>query len=670
MNNKFNLITKYNPSGDQVSAIPNITNNFLNGINKQVLLGATGTGKTFTFANVINNLQRKTLVLVHNKTLAAQIYLELKEMFPNNKVEYFVSYFDYYQPEAYIPHSDTYVEKSSQANAEIEMLRLSTITSLVCEDDVIVVASVASIYPSVSRQDFELYMNNIKVGQNISIQNLRQSLVKLNYERNDIELSSGKFRVKGDVIDIVPGYSNEYYIRISFFGDEIESISKIDILSNSKIETLNNFNLTTANEYVVNRNNLDLAIENINKDLEERIKFFIKDNKLIEAQRIEQRTKFDLEAIVEFGYCSGIENYARYLEDRKPGTTPYTIFDYFKNDNNNDWLLIVDESHITLPQVRGMYNTDKSRKETLVNYGFRLPSALDNRPLQFDEFLSKIDKVLFVSATPNQYEIDLSNNVVVEQIVRPTGLLDPTIEIHPTNNQLEDILINLKSQNSKGEKTFITVMTINMAEELTHFLQQRGIKATYLHNELKTLERSKIINNLRKGVFDVLIGINLLREGLDVPEVSLVIILDADKPGFFRSDKSLIQIIGRAARNANGKVIMYADEITPAMQYAIDETNRRRAIQIEYNKKYNIIPKTISKPISDDISPIKTELYEKVLRDNRKKSKDINSKDEILILIEEIKTKMLEAAENRNYELAADYRDILFELENKKKDVK
>lgn len=670
MNNKFNLITKYNPSGDQVSAIPNITNNFLNGINKQVLLGATGTGKTFTFANVINNLQRKTLVLVHNKTLAAQIYLELKEMFPNNKVEYFVSYFDYYQPEAYIPHSDTYVEKSSQANAEIEMLRLSTITSLVCEDDVIVVASVASIYPSVSRQDFELYMNNIKVGQNISIQNLRQSLVKLNYERNDIELSSGKFRVKGDVIDIVPGYSNEYYIRISFFGDEIESISKIDILSNSKIETLNNFNLTTANEYVVNRNNLDLAIENINKDLEERIKFFIKDNKLIEAQRIEQRTKFDLEAIVEFGYCSGIENYARYLEDRKPGTTPYTIFDYFKNDNNNDWLLIVDESHITLPQVRGMYNTDRSRKETLVNYGFRLPSALDNRPLQFDEFLSKIDKVLFVSATPNQYEIDLSNNVVVEQIVRPTGLLDPTIEIHPTNNQLEDILINLKSQNSKGEKTFITVMTINMAEELTHFLQQRGIKATYLHNELKTLERSKIINNLRKGVFDVLIGINLLREGLDVPEVSLVIILDADKPGFFRSDKSLIQIIGRAARNANGKVIMYADEITPAMQYAIDETNRRRAIQIEYNKKYNIIPKTISKPISDDISPIKTELYEKVLRDNRKKSKDINSKDEILILIEEIKTKMLEAAENRNYELAADYRDILFELENKKKDVK
>ena len=666
MDKLFQLVTKYNPSGDQVCAIPQLVNNFKNGVKKQVLLGATGTGKTFTFANVINQLQKKTLVLVHNKTLAAQIYLELKEFFPNNKVEYFVSYFDYYQPEAYIPHSDTYVEKSSQANAEIEMLRLSTITSLVCENDVIVVASVASIYPSVSKQDFEHYMNSLRVGQKISLKDLRQSLVQLNFERNDIELSPGKFRTKGDIVDIVPGYSNDYYIRVSFFGDEIESIDKIDILTNKKIESLKQFNLTTANEYIVNRSNLENALEKINSDLDERIKYFIKENKLIEAQRIEQRTKYDMEAIVEFGYCSGIENYARYLENRLPGTTPYTIFDYFSNYNENDWLLIVDESHITLPQVRGMYNTDRSRKETLVNYGFRLPSALDNRPLQFDEFLSKIDKALFVSATPNEYEKELSKDVIVEQIVRPTGLLDPTIEVKPTKNQLEDILINLQDQIKRNEKTFITVLTINMAEELTHFLQQRGIKSAYLHNELKTLERSKIINNLRKGIFDVLIGINLLREGLDVPEVSLVIILDADKPGFFRSDKSLIQIIGRAARNANGHVIMYADEITPAMKFAIDETSRRREIQIEYNKNNNIVPKTISKPISDNISPMKSDLYEQVLKSTKKKSKP-NTNEDIDVLIEEIKTKMLEAAEKRDYELAAEYRDLLFDLEFKKK---
>ena len=413
MDKLFDLVSKFQPSGDQKTAIPSLVSNFKKGIKKQLLLGATGTGKTFTFANVINQLQKKTLVLVHNKTLAAQIYLELKEFFPHNKVEYFVSYFDYYQPEAYIPHSDTYVEKSSQANAEIEMLRLSTITSLVCENDVIVVASVASIYPSVSKQDFQIYMNTIRVGQLISIKDLRQNLVKLNFERNDIELSPGKFRIKGDVIEIVPGYSNDYYIRLCFFGDEIESIDKIDILSSKKIESLQYFNLTTANEYIVNRDNLETAIKKINIDLEDRVKFFIKENKLIEAQRIEQRTKYDIESIVEFGYCSGIENYARYLENRLPGTTPYTIFDYFKNENEKDWLLIVDESHITLPQVRGMYNTDRSRKETLVNYGFRLPSALDNRPLQFDEFLSKIDKVLFVSATPNDYEIDLTNNMIV-----------------------------------------------------------------------------------------------------------------------------------------------------------------------------------------------------------------------------------------------------------------
>ena len=659
MNNKFILKSNYNPAGDQIYAIDKICNNFKSNIKKQVLLGATGTGKTFTFANVINKIQKKTLVLVHNKTLAAQLYLELKDFFPNNKVEYFVSYFDYYQPEAYIPHSDTYVEKSSQANAQIEMLRLSTITSLICNDDVIVVASVASIYPSVSRADFEKYMVNIHKNQHILIKDLRQILVHLNYERNDIELKAGKFRIKGDIVDIMPGYDNENYYRISFFGDVIESIDKIDILTNKKISSIDSFNLTTANEYIINKDNLNNAINLINIDLEERIKYFKKENRLIEAQRIEQRTKFDIESILEFGYCSGVENYARYLENRAPNSTPYTIFDFF---DPNNWLLIVDESHITIPQIRGMYNTDRSRKETLVEYGFRLPSALDNRPLKYDEFINKIDNVLFVSATPNEYEIEFSNNNVVEQIVRPTGLLDPIIEIRNTNNQLENVLIELQKQIEKNEKTFITVMTIKMAEQLTHFLQQRNIKAAYLHNELKTLERTKIINNLRKGIYDVIIGINLLREGIDVPEISLVVIFDADKPGFFRSEKSLIQIIGRAARNANGKVIMYGDEITPAMKIAINETNRRRTIQLKYNIEHNIIPKTIIKPINDDISPIKSNLYNDILN---KQQKNKESTKQIKLLIEEIKTKMLNAADQKKYELAAEYRDILFDLEKK-----
>lgn len=654
----FKMHSPYEPKGDQVKAIQDLVHNFENGQSKQVLLGATGTGKTFTFANVIQKLQKKTLVMVHNKTLAAQLYSELKELFPENKVEYFVSYFDYYQPEAYIPRSDTYIEKSSQINDEIEMLRLSTLTSLVQRDDVIVVASVAAIYASVCKGDFEKYTHTIKVGQKISIKELRQYLVQLNYERNDISLLPGTFRSKGDVLDIALGYTDEYFVRISFFGDEIESIYTVTALEGKKKDNLKFFNLTTANEYILDRDKLEVGINGILDELAERVKFFNKENKFIEAQRIDQRTHYDVEALQEFGFCNGIENYSRHLEQRMPGSTPYTIFDYFKSQDLSDWLLIIDESHITLPQIRGMYNTDRSRKETLVEYGFRLPSALDNRPLQYDEFLDKIDKAVFVSATPNEWEIDYSNHTIVEQIVRPTGLLDPIVEVRPTNNQMEDLLVELKHQKEKDEKTFVTVMTIRMAEELTHFLQERGVKAAYLHNELKTLERTKIINNMRRGLYDVIIGINLLREGLDVPEVSLVAIFDADKPGFFRSDKSLIQIIGRAARNANGRVIMYGDEITTAMASAINETNRRREIQEAYNKAHGIIPKTIIKPIREDVkgwsndTNVDVDLFN-AAQDNKQREK----------IIAELKEKMLAAANERDYESAATYRDTILELE-------
>lgn len=653
----FNIKKPFEPQGDQIKAINELTENFNKGINKQVLLGATGTGKTFTFANLIQKLQKKTLVMVHNKTLAAQLYMELRELFPNNRVEYFVSYFDYYQPEAYIPRSDTYIEKSSQTNDEIEMLRLSTITSLASSEDVIVVASVAAIYASISKADFEKYAHKIRVGQEITIKELRQSLVKLNYQRNDISLTPGTFRSKGDVLDIALGYTDEYFIRISFFGDQIEEIYTASALEGKKIKSLNEFIITAATEYLADIDQIDNAVEGILEELKERVIYFNKENKLLEAQRIDQRTRYDIEAIQEFGFCSGIENYSRFLENRLPGSTPYTIFDYFKTDESNDWLLIVDESHITLPQIRGMYNTDRSRKETLVEYGFRLPSALDNRPLQYDEFLNKLDKVIFVSATPNEWEIDYSNNTIVEQIVRPTGLLDPKIEVRSTKNQMEDLLNELQIQKENNERTFITVMTIRMAEELTHFLQERGVKTAYLHNELKTLERSKIINNMRRGLYDVVVGINLLREGLDVPEVSLVAIFDADKPGFFRSDKSLIQIIGRAARNANGRVIMYADEVTTAMENAIVETNRRRLIQEKYNKEHNIVPKTIIKPIREDVKGFKDD---KVDVDLFNASKSV---DERKAIIKDLKTKMIQAANERNYELAAEYRDTILELE-------
>ena len=653
----FELVSKFQLTQDQKKAVDTLVENIKkNNAKYQVVLGATGTGKTFTMANVIAKLNRPAVVIAHNKTLVMQLYTEIKELFPHNHVEYFVSYFDFFQPEAYIPRTDTYIEKNSQANKDIEMMRLSTLSSISAYNDVIVVASVAAIYPTSPPSEFKKFWLIIKVGMNISIQEIKRRLVKLNYQNNNIDLKPGTFRTKGDVLEIALGSTDEYIYRISFYGDEIESIDKLDPLTGEIIEKPKWFYLIPADEYIVNSDNQDDALKNIEDELEKRIQYFNKQNKPLEAERIAQRTKQDIESIKEFGTCAGIENYARHLENRPAGMQPYTIFDYL----GKEWLLLVDESHMTLPQFRGMHNTDISRKTTLVEYGFRLPSALDNRPLDFDEINDKLCNAIYFSATPNDYELNLVNNKVVEQIIRPTGLVDPKIEIKPTLNQIEDLISQLQEQKKKNERTFVTVMTIKMAESLTEFLKQRGIKVAYLHNELKTLQRTKIINDLRKGIYDVVVGINLLREGLDVPEVSLIAIFDADKPGLFRNERSLIQMIGRAARNVNGKVIMYADKITKDMDNAIKETERRRNIQLAYNKEHNITPKTIIKPIIE----ITTEEENTTLKKALETSKTgIKAKDKLL---NKLKKEMLNAAKNQEYERAASIRDIMIEIQYKK----
>lgn len=653
----FELVTNFKMTNDQARAVKEIVTGIKEENKKhQVVLGATGTGKTFTMANIIQQLNRPTVVVAQNKTLVMQLYTEIKELFPHNHVEYFVSYFDYFQPEAYIPRTDTYIEKDSKSNKDIEMLRLSTLASISAYNDVIVVASVAAIYPTSPPDEFKMFRMLIKKGMRLPLNEFKRKLVRLNYQNNNIDLQPGTFRVKGDVVEIALGSTDEFVYRISFYGDEVEDITKMNPLTGEVLSKENWCYLFPADEYIINTEKQKDAIQEIEKELEERIQYFTKNNKPLEAERIAQRTKQDMESMQEFGSCPGIENYAAHLEGRKKGEEPYTIFDYF----DKDWLLLIDESHMTLPQFRGMHNTDISRKQTLVEYGFRLPSALDNRPLDFDELNDKVKNAVYFSATPNDYELNLVGNHVVEQIIRPTGLVDPKVEIRPTLNQIEDLIKELQIQQKHNERAFITVMTIKMAESLTEFLKQRGIKTAYLHNELKTLERSKIINDLRKGVYDCIVGINLLREGLDVPEVSLVAILDADKTGLFRNERSLIQTIGRAARNVNGHVIMYADQKTEAMEKAIKETERRREIQTKYNQEHHIIPHTIIKPISklpniSDSGESKTHNHNKSTLTDKMQIK----------LANKLEKEMLKAAANKEYERAAELRDMIFEMRGK-----
>ncbi len=657
--NQFELTTEMTPKGDQQQAINKLVKGIKSGKKHQVLLGATGTGKTFTIANVIAQTQKKTLVIVHNKTLAGQLYSEFKELFKNNKVEYYISYFDFYQPEAYLPTSDTYIEKSSKVNQEIEMLRLSTIQSLATEKKVIVVASVAAIYPAVDPKVFNQFRIILNTNGTYSPKQLQYDLVRMAYKRNDVELQPGTFKAKGDVVEIMEGSNDQEKIRISFFGNEIEQIAKLNALNNTVKEIWKTYVIYPANEYVADSFRFDQSLVNIKKELKQRQTYFKKQNKLVELQRITERTNRDVETLAETGFCPGVENYAMHLELRKPGSTPYTIFDYL----GDDWLLVIDESHMTIPQIRGMYEGDRSRKQTLVDFGFRLPSALDNRPLNFKEFESRVKQAIYVSATPAAYEKSKANNEVIEQIVRPTGLVDPIIEVKPTKNQILTLCEELDKQIAKKERTIITVLTIKMAENLTKFLKEKKYKVAYLHNELKTLERDQVINALRRGVYDVIVGINLLREGLDVPEVSSAVIFDANKPGIFRSRDALIQTFGRTARNKNAHVILFADSVNDALLEAINETNRRRKIQLEFNKKHNITPKTIVKPIRNDLhGKADAKALEAIFNKNAKVSEKSGSR-----AIKTLKKKMQEAAKNQEYEVAAHYRDMIIDLESKLK---
>ena len=649
MEGKFELVSEYKPSGDQPEAINKLVEGLYEGKKEQVLLGATGTGKTFTIANVIAKTNKTTLVLAHNKTLAGQLYSELKELFPNNHVEYFVSYYDYYQPEAYVPSTDTYIEKDSSINDEIDELRHAATSALITYKDTIVVSSVSCIYGIGEVEEYKSKMLTLSQGQVIDRDVVMKKLVEMLYERNDYDFKRGTFRVRGDVLELIPANQNETGYRVEFFDDEIDRISEIDVLTGVVKQNKKNISIFPASHYVVSDENLIKGINRIKDELQHRLKELRDDNKLLAAERLEQRTNYDIEMLQETGFCSGIENYSAPMAGRKPGETPTTLMDFFPKD----YLLVVDESHVTLPQVRGMYNGDRSRKESLVEYGFRLPSALDNRPLKYDEFEKKINQAIYISATPGDIELAHTNNQYVEQIIRPTGLLDPTIEIRKTMGQIDDLVSEIKDRSAKDERVLVTTLTIRMAEELSNYLKELNIKVAYLHSEVKTLERMQIIHDLRTGKYDVVVGINLLREGIDVPEVSLIAIMDADKEGFLRSTRSLIQTIGRCARNANGHVIMYADKMTDSMKEAINETNRRREIQEKYNKGHNIVPQTIKKEIRDVITNI--------AGGNTKKSKK-NNIAEIKPNIEELEQEMRQAAKELNFERAMELRDIIFEI--------
>ena len=650
---KFKLVSDYSPKGDQPKAIKELVDGLNDGKYEQVLLGATGTGKTFTIANVIEKVQKPTLVFAHNKTLAGQLYSEFKTLFPDNAVEYFVSNFDYYQPEAYMPKTDTYIEKNAVTNDEIDMLRMSTYNSLLERRDVIVVASVACIYASSNPKDYGDMFFTLKVGEHIDRQELIKKLILRQYIRNDLDKTRGTFSVKGDVIELVPGHNDRIVVRIEMFDDEIERITEVDPLTKNVINAYLLYVFPPATGYARDMKDINIACEAIEKELEERLKYFKDANKPLEYERLEQRCHYDLEALRETGVCPGIENYAMHIDHRKPGERPYNLFDYFPDD----FLIVVDESHVSLPQIRGMYNGDHARKETLVEYGFRLPSALDNRPLRFEEFEEIKAPRIYISATPGDYELDKVNHLPVEQIIRPTGLLDPKVEVRETMGQIDDLLEEINKQIEKHERTLITTLTVKMAEDLTEFLKKQDLKVAYLHHETNTLERSEIIHDLRMGVYDVLVGINLLREGLDLPEVSLIAILDADKEGFLRSEKSLIQTIGRAARNENGRVIMYGDALTESMSKAIEETNRRRSIQEAFNKEHNIVPKTIVKEVSEAIHGKETkEATSKYLK---KKTHSAKDKAE---LIKTLEKEMHDAAKLLNFERAAELRDIILEI--------
>ncbi|MFB2349917.1 MULTISPECIES: excinuclease ABC subunit UvrB [Priestia] len=655
MKDQFELVSSYQPQGDQPKAIEKIVKGIKEGKQHQVLLGATGTGKTFTMSNVIKEINKPTLIMAHNKTLAGQLYSEFKEFFPNNAVEYFVSYYDYYQPEAYVPQTDTFIEKDASINDEIDKLRHSATSALFERKDVIIIASVSCIYGLGSPEEYKEMVVSLRVGMEKERNQLLRTLVDVQYERNDIDFKRGTFRVRGDVVEIFPVSRDEHCIRVEFFGDEIDRIREVDALTGEIIGDREHVAIFPASHFVTREEKMRVAIQNIEKELEEQLEKLKEAGKLLEAQRLEQRTRYDLEMMREMGFCSGIENYSRHLTLRPAGSTPYTLLDFFPED----FLLVVDESHVTIPQVRGMYNGDQARKQVLVDHGFRLPSALDNRPLKFDEFEQHINQIVHVSATPGPYELEKAPDVI-EQIIRPTGLLDPNIEVRPIEGQIDDLIGEIHDRIKRNERVLVTTLTKKMSEDLTNYLKEIGIKVQYLHSEVKTLERIEIIRELRLGKYDVLVGINLLREGLDIPEVSLVTILDADKEGFLRSERSLIQTIGRAARNANGHVIMYADRITNSMDIAINETKRRRSIQEAYNEEHGITPTTIQKEVRGSIRATvvaeDTEAYEEA------PAFDKLNKKEKAKLIEEMEQEMKEAAKALNFERAAELRDLILEL--------